>query len=272
MRYLILLLLAAFTVTPAYGDGRAVPYADAVTFLSTEAVAKQLKKVVFAVQIEGDNKNENKADDWLLIGSGFFVGGANSVVLGVTCYHVIDKPLAEKRQVFVGRDTESGYIRAPAKVVYLDHSNDIAILSPRRTANDQGNFHNLVFQEELFDDDSSLAEGRGVMIPGYPLSLGVEDDKNHPVIRLGMIAQFTGKSYFLIDGVASHGNSGSPVFALNYENPKLVGMVTSYLTDTINLLDANGQLRAQLPYNSGLARAVKMQVIVDALKKAVGNY
>ena len=124
----------------------------------------------------------------------------------------------------------------------------------------------------MFDDDGSLVEGRGVMIPGYPLALGVEDDKNHPVIRLGMIAQFTGKSYFLIDGVASHGNSGSPVFALTYKNPKLVGMVTSYLTDTITLLDEAGNLAAKLPYNSGIARAVKMQVIVDALQKAVGNY
>jgi hypothetical protein len=33
-----------------------------------------------------------------------------------------------------------------------------------------------------------------VVISGYPLALGVEDDKNHPVIRLGIIAQFTGKS------------------------------------------------------------------------------
>jgi hypothetical protein len=110
------------------------------------------------------------------------------------------------------------------------------------------------------------------MTPGYPLALGVEDDKNHPVIRLGMIAQFTGKNFFLIDGIASHGNSGSPVFALNYEKPKLVGMVTSYITDRINLLDEGGQTVAQLPYNSGIARAVKMQVIVDALKKAVGNF
>jgi S1-C subfamily serine protease len=272
MRYLIIFLLAACTVTPAHANGRAFPYADAVTFLGTEGAAKQLKKAVFAVQLQGNIQNQDKSDDWLLIGSGFFVAGANSVVVSVTCHHVVAKPLREGTQVFVGIDTENGYVRAPVKVVQLDAVNDIAILVPHRTGNDQWKFQNLTFSENLFDDDGSLVEGRGVMIPGYPLALGVEDDKNHPVIRLGMIAQFTGKSYFLIDGVASHGNSGSPVFALNYENYKLVGMVTSYHTDRITLLDEKGQLAAQLPYNSGIARAVKMQVIADVLKNAVGSY
>jgi S1-C subfamily serine protease len=272
MRYLAIFLLAACMFTPHQTSARDFSYADAVTFLGTEAAAKQLKKAVFAVQLQGNTQNQNKADDWLLIGSGFFVPGEKSVVLGVTCYHVVEKPLEKGVEVFVGIETESGYVRSPAKMVHLDSDNDIAVLAPLRTGNDQWKFQNLVFPETTFGDDESLVEGRGVMIPGYPLRLGVEDDKNHPLIRLGMIAQFTGKSLFLIDGIASHGNSGSPVFALNYENPKLVGMVTSYIRERINLHDESGQMVAQLPYNSGIARAVKMQVIVDALKKAVGNY
>jgi hypothetical protein len=111
-------------------------------------------------------------------------------------------------------------------------------------------------------------EGRGVLIPGYPLALGIEDDQNHPVVRFGIVAQFTGKDHFLLDGVASHGNSGSPVFALKYKENRLVGMITSYVSDTINLFDENRQLSAKLPYNSGLARGVTSKMILEAIQKA----
>jgi hypothetical protein len=124
------------------------------------------------------------------------------------------------------------------------------------------------FGADLFDDGSSLVEGRGVLIPGYPLSLGVEDDENHPVVRFGIVAQFSGKDYFLLDGVASHGNSGSPVFALKHKENRLIGMITSHVADTINLFNENGQLSARLPYNSGLARGVTIKAIVWAIQKA----
>ena len=126
----------------------------------------------------------------------------------------------------------------------------------------------LSFSKELFDDGSSLIEGRGVLIPGYPLALGIENDENHPVIRFGIVAQFTGKDYFLLDGVASHGNSGSPVFSLKQDDNKLIGMVTSFQNERINLFDDNQQLSASLPYNSGLARCVTMKAILEAVKNA----
>ena len=140
MRYLIICLLAVCTITPQHANARDFSYADAVTFLGTEDAAKQLKKAVFAVQIEGNIQNQNKADDWRLIGSGFFVADANSVVLGVTCYHVVEKPVREGRQVFVGIETENGYVRSPAKIVHLDSVNDVAILVPHRTGNNQQQF------------------------------------------------------------------------------------------------------------------------------------
>jgi hypothetical protein len=126
-----------------------------------------------------------------------------------------------------------------------------------------------MFQEEMFDDGSSIVEGRGVIIPGYPLALGLENDKNQPVIRIGIVAQFTGRDYFLVDGIASHGNSGSPVFAIRPGADKLIGMVTSHVADKISLFDENGQLTAQLPYNSGLARAVTMKAIRQAIQEAI---
>jgi len=124
------------------------------------------------------------------------------------------------------------------------------------------------FDKELYDDGSSLVEGRSVLIPGYPLALGIENDENHPVIRFGFVAQYTGKAFFLLDGIASHGNSGSPVFSLKQGNNKLIGMVTSFQNEKINLYDDNQQLTASLPYNSGLARCVTMSAIKEAIKKA----
>jgi S1-C subfamily serine protease len=115
----------------------------------------------------------------------------------------------------------------------------------------------------LFGDDAWIVEGRGTLVIGYPLGLGVEQDKNHPVIRLGMIAQKPEGKTFLLDAMASHGNSGSPVFVLTEVGTKLVGMITAHRADAISLLTENGQLAASLPYNSGLASAIKATVILE---------
>lgn len=270
MKKLILLLLAMHTIPSV--QAKDFSYADSVTYLGTEQIAKQLKRAVFAVQIEGNHKDQEKSNDWIPIGSGFFVLGTNNVVLGVTCNHVVADHLDKQRNIYVGLETEKGYKRALSKVAYQDAENDIAILVIQRRPNDSFEFQSVVFEESLLGDDVMLIEGRGVLIPGYPLALGVEDDRNNPVIRHGMIAQFSGKKYFLIDGVASHGNSGSPVFALAYKNERLVGMITSFLTDRIDLFDENRKLSAQLSYNSGLARAVTMTIIKEALQKALGKY
>lgn len=268
-RTVLAAMLAIQTVCLAQQE---FPLPEAVTFLGTEQHAKQLKKAVFAVQVEGNMQDQDKNNDWMLIGTGFFVVGTNGVILGITCNHVVVPPLATKRNVFLGIETEKGYVRASCNVVFQDPTNDIAILVPQRRSNQEFQFQNLTFPDSMFDDNSSLVEGRGVIIPGYPLALGNEDDKNNPVIRIGIVAQFTGKNYFLMDGVASHGNSGSPVFTMTYKNPRLVGMITSHVADRISLLDENGQLADQLPYNSGLARAVTMKTIAEALRKAIGKY
>jgi hypothetical protein len=80
-----------------------------------------------------------------------------------------------------------------------------------------------------------------------------------------MVAQDFGADTFLIDGMASHGNSGSPVFSLSADGTRFIGMVTSFASDKISMFDENHQLTAQLPYNSGLARVVRASVIRKAL-------
>jgi S1-C subfamily serine protease len=260
---LVLFIISSSSVA----QKRDFPYADAVTFLGTENHSKQLKKVVFAVQIEGNQSNQDKKDDWIFLGSGFFVSGKNKKILGVTCKHVVDPASKAKKAVYIGVDTESGYQRFNSRIVHTEQKHDIAILALLKKTEEAIGFKNIIFQEEMFDDSSSLIEGRGVLIPGYPLALGIEDDTNHPVIRFGIIAQYTGKDIFLVDGFASHGNSGSPVFAIKYKKSKLVGMITSHVTDHITLLDENGRISARLPYNSGLARVIKTEKISESLEK-----
>jgi S1-C subfamily serine protease len=250
-----------------FGEKRSIPYADAVPFLGIENAAKAVKKAVFAVQIHGNQKNADPNDDWLAIGSGFLLRGDKKTVLGVTCRHVISAAIKAKKTVFIGLDTEKGYRRFSCRIAHVDPIDDIAVIIPKKPSKEDIKLQQMFFPEKLFDDNSALIEGRGVIIPGYPLSLGIEDDRNHPVIRFGIIAQFTGKKIFLIDGVASHGNSGSPVFALKHREQKLVGMITSHVADNIILFNESGKVSAKLPYNSGLARAITMKAIIEALKK-----
>lgn len=243
------------------------PYADAVPFLGIEEASKALKKAVCAVQFPGEPAKDGKIT-WVPLGSGFLINGGRNVLLAVTCKHVVLSAVKQKKPLFIGIDTDKGYHRAPCDIAYMDPSLDIAVLLPKKEEQDDRKLQSLSFDKSLYDDGTSLVEGRGVIIPGYPLALGIEDDQNHPVIRFGMVAQFTGKDYFLLDGIASHGNSGSPVFSLKVDENRLIGMVTSFQNDKINLFDENQQLSASLPYNSGLARCITMKAILSAVQKA----
>ena len=264
-RSIVCILLLLYSI--GFAEDRKFPYADAVPFLDMERVVKVVKQTVFAVQMTGDQKNKNKKDDWKSIGSGFLIREPNKPLLGVTCKHVISEATKRNKAVFIGMDTDKGYRRFPCKIAYIDPNNDIAIIEPLKNDQEDITLEQIFSTNESFGDDSSLIEGRGIIIPGYPLSLGIEDDKNHPVIRFGIIAQFTGKKTFLIDGVANPGNSGSPVFTLKYPERELVGMVISHITYNIPLYDKNGQVQARLPFNSGLARAISIKVIKEAIQK-----
>jgi S1-C subfamily serine protease len=243
-----------------------IPRAEAVPFIGMEQLSQEIQKAVCAVQMPGNQANNNEKDDWISLGTGFLVLGEQNTVLAVTCKHVVEVAQRNKKEAFIGLDTEEGYRRFPCRIGFIDPDKDIAIILPQANKEEDIKLKNKVFGKNLFDDDSSLIEGRGVLIPGYPLALGVEDDQNHPVVRFGIIAQFTGNDYFLLDSIASHGNSGSPVFAIKSGENRLVGMVTSHVSDTINLFTENGSLSARLPYNSGLARCITMKTIISAIQ------
>ena len=80
-----------------------------------------------------------------------------------------------------------------------------------------------------------------------------------------MIAQYAEEANFLIDGVASPGNSGSPVIII--KEGKIAGMITAYMADHIKMFNEQGVLMATLPYNSGLGRAVSGEILARAINR-----
>ena len=71
---------------------------------------------------------------------------------------------------------------------------------------------------------------------------------------------------FIIDGISSHGNSGSPVF--NCENGNLLGIISGFNNDYIESFDENGRkgdLVLRLPYNSGLTICISAEKILSLI-------
>lgn len=234
-------------------------------FLGLEKLSADIKRSVFAVQMEGNLNNNITNDDYINLGTGFLVLKDN-VVVGITCDHVIKKAIKNKKNILIGLNTEEGYQRFIGKPVHRDPEKDIAIILPQKSSLSQNvKLTNLTLKTEYLAKETDIVEGRGTIIPGYPLGLGLQYDENHPVIKFGIVAQFTGRNIFLIDGISNPGNSGSPVFDLR--ESKFIGMIQSYKPDFINLFDDEGRLSAQLPYNSGLSNAISAEEISKKIEK-----
>jgi hypothetical protein len=267
IKYLVSLIVVLCTVQPLWCSDKFVK-SEFVTFAGLELHASIAKSTVFAVQLVGNKTDNSPLNDWIPAGTGFFVRGKDKKVYGVTCDHVIRGPLQRNQQIFIAMDTDKGFIRVPVKILRRNSEKDIAILRPIKVIPDASKITSKIWgQDQLLS--KSLKEGYAVIIPGYPLGLGSFADVNSPVVRVGIIAQYSRGDHFLIDGFASHGNSGSPV----YLNKKiaLAGMIVSYMNDFISLKDDNGQVVAKLPYNSGLGRAIKADAILECLNLAVEN-
>ena len=167
VRLLLAFLCVVFIILPSkYTLSKDFPYADAVTFLATENVAQVLKEVVFCVQIEGDLSNETTADDWISIGTGFFVEGKQKEYVGITCRHVVMAAKNKKKKLFIGIDTEKGYRRFYSIVVHIDDKYDVAIIKPKKKKEEMVKVKNIKFPDQMFDiENKSIVEGRGVLIP-----------------------------------------------------------------------------------------------------------
>ena len=250
-------------------------------FFGLEKYAKEMKRNVFALQTEGDLTNEEEKDDYILLGSGFLIQ-KNNYIVGITCKHLILKYLVIEegeikvengeivlnRSLYMGLDTDQGYKRFRVKLAHVNESYDFVLLFPQKDKpEDKIALKNLVLKDTYLGDNTLIAEGKGILVTGYPLSLGLEYNKNFPVVNFGIISQYKNQENFLIDGSINRGNSGSPVFSLKDE--KIIGMITSYRNAQIPLFDENNKLVATLPYNSGLANALPVGVIKRTLDELI---
>lgn len=259
-----ILVLLSFTLTSFSWE-----FPGDFSFVGLEKISKEIKKSVFSVQIEGNLQNESKDDDYIILGTGFLLLKDN-IVVGITCAHVIRLASINNKSILIGLDTGKGFQRFRCNIAFDDQKQDIAILVPQKPdLSIDVELKNLVLDKKYLAKEEEIIEGRGIIIPGYPLGLGLEHDENHPVIKFGIVAQYTGGDSFLVDGVSSPGNSGSPVFDLGVT--KFIGMIQSYKNDYIELFDQRGQISARLPYNSGLSSAISASVISRALEKAKIN-
>lgn len=200
------------------------------------------------------------------IGSGFLVLKHNKI-FAVTNYHVIAK-IPSGKLVFIGLNNDGRKKYYIVNGAIPDVKHDIAILDIGNEFSSKNNIKNdttlnkpAVTGISMFAKTDEIIEGTGVVIIGYPLGMGSEYTGNRPISRVGIVAQqpniATGT--FIIDGVASHGNSGSPV--INTQNGKLLGMICAFPSDYISAYDENGNKIAELPYNSSLTICVTMDMI-----------
>ncbi len=270
MRRIILFVLC-FINLQSITYGLRITKPEAIPFLGLEEIVSDIKMTVFAIQVDMSS-DEDKNEQWKPLGTGFFVkSNEPNAFLGITCEHIVTTAEGAKKPMFIGLSTEKGYHHFKCKVLFKDKKTDIAVLAFLNDPNEQVTLQYdtiKFFNTKSFGDANSLADGRGVIIEGFPLGLGVEADIEYPVTRIGIIAQNTKRNIFLIDGVANHGNSGSPVVAVKYGNYQLLGMITSYKNDFITLYDENHKAVALLPYNAGLAQAITAKEILKCISNA----
>ncbi len=191
----------------------------------------------------------------VVIGTGFLTTDERKQVLVVTNAHVakIGNPL------FVRVNSADKIIDYLASLYKINEGFDIAVLVLKKVTPDQQWVStDLIIPIGMFGSSSDIVEGREIIYIGYPLGLGVEE-KNYPVSRQATIAQVVkNRATFLIDGFASHGNSGSPVFSR--KDGKLLGIVVSFEPDFIDSFQ-NQKLMLRIPFNSGISKAVSVEAV-----------
>ena len=194
-------------------------------------------------------------DKKVIVGTGFLTMDSNKTILVITNKHIVSlgKP------IFVRVNAAEKTMDYLADVFKIDNDLDIAVLGLKRTsAEQQWISTDLIIPIEMYGSESDVVEGKEIVYVGYPLGLGVEE-KNYPVSRQGLISQvIPNKKTFLIDGFASHGNSGSPVFSK--KDGKLIGIVSSFEPDFIDSYE-NNNLMSRIPFNSGLSKVVSIEAI-----------
>ena len=145
--------------------------------------------------------------------------------------------------------------------------------------------HDVASHEEL--RTSEFSEGNEIFVLGYPLGLA-GDEQNYVIVRHGIVARIrdwydSDSKFFLIDSSVFPGNSGGPVIAKpvlwssnnrpRFHQPKLIGMVSSYLPyQEIAVSEQTGLKRMIFEENSGLGVVVPIDQIQETITLALQKY
>ncbi len=263
MKKLFMILLLAICTLHTYSQY--VLNKDAIiTFINLPKKIENTKRA--SVSIERFNTLKTSPT---LIGSGFIVQ-KNQSIYAITNYHVFKK-VDEQKNLRIGFNADNKKQYAYVKHIYLDSINDIAVfevgsiysyraVKADTTLKDIANY--IVDKFQLAKD---IQEGTGVILIGYPLGLGAKYTGNKPVSRIGIVAQEPNlkTNTFLLDCLANHGNSGSPV--INANDLRLMGMVTSFKIDIIDYPITDTLNKIDYQYNSGLTVCVTSDVILKLI-------
>jgi S1-C subfamily serine protease len=252
MKYFLLLIFLSLTSSlyPQY----LLTGKEIFTFEDLPKKIELVKRSSASIEKYFPNKNE-----YSLIGSSFIVI-KNGNHYAVTNYHVIKG----QANLIIGLNASGKKQYFTFKEIYLDTIHDIAVLKFDKGYERTNSKIDTTLTDpasigiSMFENTNNIKEGTGAIIVGYPMTLGAKYTGNKPVSRIGIVAQEPNleTGTFLLDGLANHGNSGSPVF--NEQNQKLMGMVTSFRTDYIKSADT---LITRYLYNSGITICVTAETI-----------
>lgn len=102
---------------------------------------------------------------------------------------------------------------------------------------------------------------------GFPLGTGASIDQPHlPLVRSGIISQISENNSFIVEANVFPGSSGSPVLQNAETDPKIIGIITSYIPYRDTAISAQtDRPRIIFEENSGLALVIKSEYITDLI-------
>ncbi|GEM_PF-1173352 len=244
-----------------------------ITYAGLVKRVKEIKPSVVSIEVLAGT------GEFVSVGTGCVVHVQEANVI-VTCRHVVE--LAKPQGLLaVGLNTQAGKMVVEAYVVRTDSALDLALLQPGEilqmsTSLDtpppgqKGPVASLDTKHygiglSVFADDSAITEGSGVLMVGFPLGLGAEMVSDRPLSRLGMVAQGVyDRPMFLVDGEASHGFSGAPVFLCR--SGALAGLVAAQALDKVESFDDSGKRAPSVRYSAGLVSCIPASAIKKFLE------
>lgn len=197
---------------------------------------------------------------------------AKSFVTVLTDLHLFEK-LNLQNQILIGFNSDnSSKNYFLGKIQKIDPQKDLCLIIvvdvlneklKRATLSAQYVLKSMKFLKIIdFAPDSSIEIGKEVFSLGYPLAIGASSQNYKPLYRAAHIAQKNiYGSGFVLDGIGSFGNSGSPIY--DKETGKFIGLIQSRPDEFREIkIDT---IKTLIPENSGIINCISAQEILNFL-------